>query len=160
MEAFAGRLAGTGLTAVWSSDERKARDGGEVLAARLGLAHRVDPALGENDRSATGYLAPDDFWPVVQQFFAQPDESVRGWETARHAQQRIVAAIARIAATQADDAAIVSHGGVGRLLMAHLQGVEIGQEDRPQNPGGGCVIGFDWPPTTVTGWMDIEAWPG
>ncbi|MGH6911538.1 MAG: hypothetical protein ACREE0_07400, partial [Phenylobacterium sp.] len=33
MEAFAGRLAGEGLAAVWTSAEQKALDGGEILSA-------------------------------------------------------------------------------------------------------------------------------
>ena len=160
MAAFAEKLSGEGLAAVWTSDERKALDGGEVLSARLGIPHRVDADLGENDRSSTGYLEAEAFWPVVQRFFARPDESVQGWETARHAQRRIVAAVNRVAEAQAGDIAIVSHGGVARLLTAHLQAVAIGQEDRPGNPNGGCFIVFDGamagPPSA---WADIEAWP-
>ncbi|MGH6965993.1 MAG: histidine phosphatase family protein, partial [Phenylobacterium sp.] len=112
------------------------------------------------DRSSTGYLEAEAFWPVVQQFFARPDESIQGWETARHAQQRIVAAVNRVAGAQADDIAIVSHGGVARLLTAHLQGVAIGQEDRPGNPNGGCFLVFDLAqPGRLRPWADIEAWP-
>lgn len=142
MERFAEALAGRGVSAIWSSDERKATDGGEILAARLCVPHRIDAELGENDRSSTGYLAGAEFWAVVEVFFGEPDESVRGWETARRAQARIVAAMTRLAAseTTAGDLVVVSHGGVGRLLMAHLQGVEIGAEDRPAHPGGGCWI--------------------
>lgn len=134
-----------GVTAVWSSRERKARDGAEILAARLGVPHRIDPDLGENDRSATGYLAPPEFWEVVAEFFGRPDESVRGWETARAAQARIVGAVNRLSAEEATDGdiVVVSHGGVGRLLMALLQGVEIGDEDRPAHPGGGCWMALD-----------------
>jgi len=134
-----------GITSVWSSRERKARDGAEILAARLAVPHRVDPDLGENDRSATGYLAPPEFWEVVAEFFGRPDESVRGWETARAAQARIVGAVNRLALEEATegDIAVVSHGGVGRLLIALLQGVEIGEEDRPGHPGGGCWIELD-----------------
>jgi broad specificity phosphatase PhoE len=138
-------MAGRPVTAIWSSDERKAQDGAEILAARLNVPHRIDPALGENDRSATGYVAPPEFWEMVEAFFSRPDESVRGWETARDAQVRIVGAIARVIAEEptAGDVLVVSHGGVGRLLTAHLQDVEIGEENRPEHPGGGCWIEFD-----------------
>jgi broad specificity phosphatase PhoE len=161
MAAFAEKLAGEDLAAVWTSGERKALDGGEILSAALNIPHHVDAELGENDRSSTGYLEAEAFWPVVQAFFAHPDESAQGWETARHAQARIVAAVNRAAEAQVGDVAIVSHGGVARLLTAHLQGVTIGQEDRPRNPNGGCFIVFDGamagPPSP---WADIEAWPG
>lgn len=138
-------LAGREVTAVWSSAERKALDGGEIVAVRLGIPHRIDEALGENDRSATGYLPPDEFWPVVAEFFGRPDESVRGWATARDEQARIVEAVRRVSRNEqtAGDVVVVSHGGVGQLLSAHLQGVAIGEEDRPQHPGGGCWMTLD-----------------
>ncbi|MDP3853252.1 histidine phosphatase family protein [Phenylobacterium sp.] len=161
MEAFAKILAGgpTPVVAVWSSGEQKARDGAEIVAGRLGLTARVEPDLHENDRAATGYVAPPEFWEIVEQFFARPYESVRGWETAAHAQARIVAAVGRVAAAQTAPGlvVIVSHGGVGRLLMAHLQGVAIGQEDRPAHPGGGCWIAIRREGLTVQGgWRNVE----
>lgn len=161
MEAFAEMLAAgaTPVAAVWSSDERKARDGGEIIAARLGLTPQIGEGLEENDRSATGYLAPPEFWEVVEVFFDNPHESVRGWETAAHAQDRIVAAVRHVLAAENGPGhiVVVSHGGVGRLLMAHLQGVSIGQEDRPGNPGGGCLIAVNRESLKVEGaWRDVE----
>lgn len=145
MERFVGEARSQGLAAVYSSDERKATDGAAIASAALGVPHRIDPELGENDRSSTGYLAPPEFWQVVEVFFQHPDESVRGWETARAAQARIVRAVTRLVANEqlAGDILVVSHGGVGRLLAAHLQGVEIGQEDKPEHPGGGCWLEID-----------------
>ena len=147
IERFAEALAGRGVSAIWASAERKAADGAAILAGRLGLPCRTDPDLGENDRSATGYIAPPEFWQVVGEFFARPHESVRGWERAVDAQARIVRAIGRIAREEETSGhiVVVSHGGVGCLLAAHLQGVAIGRESRPSHPGGGCflVIGRD-----------------
>lgn len=158
IEAFGKALAGRKVAAVWSSDEQKALDGAAILAGRLNAPHRIDPALGENGRESTGYIAPPEFWEVVEQFFAKPDESVRGWETARAAQQRIVEAVERVAAS-ADEGAviIVSHGGVGALLTAHLQQVAIGGEDRPSNPNGGCYLVIDRSPLTLRrSWREAE----
>jgi broad specificity phosphatase PhoE len=145
MESFAQTLEGAGITAVYASRERKALDGAEIVAGHLGLPVRSDPALGENDRSATGYIAPPEFWTVVKEFFGRPHDSVRGWERAIDAQARIVTAVGRIAREEptGDSILIVSHGGVGCLLTAHLQGVPIGREDRPGHPGGGCHIVLD-----------------
>lgn len=145
MAWFAEAMAGRPVTAVWSSDERKALDGAEILAAGLDIPHRVDAHLGENERSSTGYVAPPEFWEIVEAFFSHPDESVRGWETARAAQARIVGAIDHLIATESTngDVVVVSHGGVGRLLSAHLQGVAIGEEARPPHPGGGCWMEFE-----------------
>ncbi len=141
----AGATARQSVSAVWASTERKAMDGAAIVADRLGLSYRTDEALGENDRSATGYIAPPEFWQVVGEFFARPRESVRGWERAIDAQARIVAAVGRIAGEDgtAGDIVVVSHGGVGCLLTAHLQNVAIGRESRPSHPGGGCFLVID-----------------
>jgi broad specificity phosphatase PhoE len=161
IEAFAEALRATDIAAVWSSAERKARDGAQILADAFGLSPRVEPALGENGRESTGYIAPPEFEKVVEAFFSNPTTSIRGWETAAHAQGRIVTAVTRIAASAPAHGAtvIVSHGGVGRLLMAHLQRVEIGREDRPGNPGGGCLLVIDHDGERLRlgqGWRDIE----
>lgn len=162
MERFAEALAGRNVSAIYASTERKAVDGAAILADRLGLPYRTDADLGENDRSATGYIAPPEFWEVVGEFFARPTESVRGWERAIDAQARIVGAVGRIAREEesAGDIVIVSHGGVGCLLTAHLQGVEIGKETRPSHPGGGCYIVIRRAPLALEkDWRVIEDGP-
>lgn len=158
VESFAQALAGRPVAAVWSSDEQKALDGAAILAERLGAPHHVDEGLGENDRSATGYIAPPEFWDVVDQFFARPDESVRGWETARHAQDRIVSAMGGVdTGSPAGVVLVVSHGGVGALLTAHLQGATIGTEDRPGHSGGGCYLVLDRGPIGLRAtWRAVE----
>ena len=159
MERFAGSLAGRGVTAVYASAERKAMDGAAIVAERLGLSYTTDEDLGENDRSATGYIAPPEFWQVVNEFFARPHESIRGWERAVDAQARVVGAVGRIAREDKTSGhiVIVSHGGVGCLLTAHLQGVPIGQESRPPHPGGGCLLVLDRPALAIRqDWRAIE----
>jgi broad specificity phosphatase PhoE len=159
MERFAGLLADRAVSAVYASTERKAMDGAAILADSLGLSCETDEDLGENDRSATGYIAPPEFWDVVREFFGRPHESIRGWERAVDAQTRIVTATRRILREDetSDDIVVVSHGAVGCLLTAHLQKVEIGQESRPQHPGGGCFIVIDRDSFTLTqDWRAIE----
>lgn len=159
MSQFVERLRAWDLSAVYSSDERKALDGGEIVADALGVPHRVDPELGENDRSSTGYVPPPRFWEIVDAFFAAPDESVLGWETARAAQARIVAAVRRADAAEPPDRdlLVVSHGGVGRLLAAALMNVSIGDELKPAHPGGGCWLEIDRPGLKIIGdWQAIE----
>ena len=58
--------------AVWASSETKAIEAAGLLAARLGLPVNVNPELGENDRTATGYLPPDEFEVVADAFFERP----------------------------------------------------------------------------------------
>ena len=133
-------------------------DGAAILAERLGAPHRIQPALGENGREATGYIAPPEFWEVVEQFFARPDESVRGWEKARDAQARIIGAVTQVDRTSdAGVVLVVSHGGVGALLTAHLQNVAIGHEDRPQHSGGGCYLVVNRGPLRLRqSWRAVE----
>jgi broad specificity phosphatase PhoE len=159
MEHFAGLLTDRNVSAVYSSTERKAMDGAAIVAERLGLPARTNADLGENDRSSTGYIAPPEFWEVVRAFFGRPHESIRGWERAIDAQTRIVTAVSRIAreAEASGSIVVVSHGGVGCLLAAHLQKVEIGQESRPSHPGGGCFIVIDRETLTLQqNWRAIE----
>lgn len=159
MEMLSERLADRKIAAIWSSAERKARDGAEILAQRLGLNAKVDVDLHENDRSSTGYIAPPRFWEVVEAFFANPHESILGWERAIDAQARIGGAVERIVEDErgAGDILIVSHGGVGALLTAGLQGVAIGAEDRPPHPGGGCILTLTRTPLAIQQvWRTIE----
>jgi len=159
MELFAERLADRDVSAVYASTERKAMDAAAIAAERLGLSYATDHDLGENDRSATGYIAPPEFWDVVREVFNRPHESIRGWERAIDAQMRIVNAVSRILREDetSGDILVVSHGGVGRLLTAHLQQVEIGKENRPAHPGGGCFIRIDRDTFALAqGWRNIE----
>lgn len=140
-EAFAASSTLDHVTAIYASSERKARDGAVPVSAQLGLPVRIVPALGENDRSATGYLPPAEFEATADAFFATPDTSVRGWETARAAQARIVAAISTLAALDGTvgDVLVVAHGAVGALLRCHLKGIDI-TRDQDQPAGGGHVF--------------------
>jgi broad specificity phosphatase PhoE len=144
MERFSEDEIVRGVQSIVSSGERKAMDGAEILAARLGLQPAITEDLGENDRSATGYIAPPEFWEVVEAFFSRPTESIRGWERAVDAQARIVTAVRRIADTAPrGDIAIVAHGGVGSLLLAHLSGAESALAFAQPHGGGGCYFVID-----------------
>ena len=141
------------ITAVYCSTEQKAIDGAEILAGHLALGFTQVAELGENDRSATGFLPPDEFERVADQFFASPDESIRGWERAVDAQSRVVRAVERIAGEDSGGAiAIVSHGAVGTLLYCHLAGEPIARHwDQPPN-GGGNYYCFTFAPRRVFSW--------
>jgi hypothetical protein len=89
MQALAASPWASGVRHIFSSSERKARDAARLLADGLGLQeYSVVDALGENDRSATGYLAQQEFEATVEAFFAQPQTSARGWEPAADALTR------------------------------------------------------------------------
>jgi broad specificity phosphatase PhoE len=148
------------VRSVFCSAERKAMDAAAVVANHLGLRRIVVEALGENDRSATGYLPKGEFEAVADAFFAQPDDSVRGWERARDAQRRIVDAVERaISMSVADgDIAIVAHGGVGTLFLCHLKGVAISRSEDQPGEGGGNFFSFDAADRhLLSEWRPIEA---
>lgn len=152
---FNDALAGMGVDRVVSSAERKAMDGAAIHGAALGLEPTVVDALHENDRSATGYLPPPEFWAVATEFFKNPETSVRGWERAVDAQSRIVDAIDAIgrSASAGETILVVSHGGVGALLMCRLKGAPISNDHGQPGGGGGNAFTFDWPT-----WSLIEGW--
>jgi len=148
-----------GVQSVFSSAERKAMDAAGLLAEKLGLRPVIVEGLGENNRSATGYLSKAEFEAVADAFFARPEESVRGWERAADAQRRIVDAVEHVISMAAaeGDIAIVSHGGVGALLLCHLKGVSISRSEDQPGGGGGNVFSFGGSDRRLlSGWRRIE----
>lgn len=147
------------ITSIYCSTEQKAIDGATILSQHLRLGFTDIEQLSENDRSATGFLPPDEFERVADQFFASSTRSVRGWERAVDAQARIVQAVERIATEEDQDGviAIVSHGAVGTLLYCHLAGVPIDRRwDQPAN-GGGNYFRFTLSPAAVQcRWQPID----
>ncbi|EHM01516.1 phosphoglycerate mutase family protein [Acetobacteraceae bacterium AT-5844] len=137
MRALAAEPEMADLGSVWASTEAKAIEGAGILAARFGLPVGVHAGLGENDRSGTGYLPEAEFQRVADAFFANPEQSIRGWERAVDAQARIVAAVTDVLAqSPPGPVAVVAHGGVGALLRAHLAGAPIARSW--DQPGAGC----------------------
>jgi broad specificity phosphatase PhoE len=152
-EAIAGTGQLSGTTQIISSAERKAIETAEILAAKLNVDIEVRQAMHENDRSATGFLMPDEFELVANQFFAQPEGSIRGWERAIDAQSRIVGEVEHVLARKRPgDVLFVGHGGVGTLLYCHYAGLAIDRaHDQPA--GGGCFFAF-----TENGRRVLHSW--
>ncbi len=134
--ALAGRPELGGLARIVASDEVKAIETAEVVAAHHGLVVEVRPGTGENDRSSTGFLPPEQFERHADAFFARPHESVDGWERAVDAQARIVAALADLLGGDDDgDVLVVGHGAVGTLWACHLAGVPVDRRWDQPHPG-------------------------
>ena len=144
-----------------ASEERKAMDTAELLARHRGLSFATRAELGENDRSATGYLQREEFEATADLFFKQPDRSVRGWEPARAAQARIVDAIDGILKTAPPvNIAVIAHGGVGALLLCRLKGVPISRaEDQPGEGGGNFFVFRRADRALLQGWRPIDMAP-
>jgi broad specificity phosphatase PhoE len=147
------------IGAIFSSAERKSTEAALIVADHLSLSPIVVAGLGENDRTATGYLPEAEFQAVADEFFARPEASVRGWERAIDAQCRIAEAVqCAISMAPLDgDLAIFSHGGVGALLLCHLKGVPISRTEDQPSGGGGNVFSFDTRTRQLlTGWRRID----
>ncbi|TWB16353.1 broad specificity phosphatase PhoE [Rhizobium sp. ERR 922] len=150
------------LSLIVSSGERKAIETAEALATASGAPIEVIEAMHENDRSATGFLAPPEFEKAADWFFANPHESFKGWERAVDAQARIVSNVEAVLARHDPNVpiAFVGHGGVGTLLKCHLEGKPIARQgDQP--PGGGNLFCFDLAKRAVScDWTPMEDWMG
>ena len=145
------------VEAVWSSTERKAMDCAAILGSALSLAPQSHEELGENDRTATGYLEKLEFENAADEFFANPAISIRGWERAIDAQSRICRGVEFVLArsTGARAIALCAHGGVGALYLCKLKGVPISRaEDQPS--GRGNYYAFEVPGGLVHGWRPID----
>ncbi|TKW67695.1 MAG: histidine phosphatase family protein [Paracoccus denitrificans] len=152
-----GLLAAT--TRIISSEEVKALETARTLAEALGVELELRPLMHENDRSATGFLPGDEFEAVADAFFAEPTRSVRGWETALGAQERIMTEVERcLNAHRHGDVLLVGHGGVGTLLFCALSGLPIDRRYDQGPGGGGCWFQFDLTARVpVQGWQPMEA---
>ena len=120
--ALAQRLAGYNIAAIAASDEPKARETAELLAAGLAFSDplRLDHELREHERSvADFYPAQGDFERAIRALFARPNEFVFGQETADAARARFAAAVGRhLTATPSGDLIVVAHGTVITLFVA------------------------------------------
>ncbi|MEL7255047.1 MAG: histidine phosphatase family protein [Pseudomonadota bacterium] len=154
--ARSGALSGT--RHVVSSGETKAIETASPLAEALGCHLIIREAMHENDRSATGFLPPEEFETVADQFFARPQDSVRGWETAVAAQTRILREVSDCLKHCIEgDVLLVGHGGVGTLLFCYLSDVPISRSFDQGVGGGGCYFEFTSRlEKPHTGWQALE----
>jgi broad specificity phosphatase PhoE len=147
------------VEAIYCSTEQKAIDGATLLSEATRVPVHPVAELGENDRSATGYLPPAEFDATVDAFFARPSESGCGWERAEAAQARIVRAVTHLAraAPGSGPLAVVSHGGVGTLLLCHLTGQPISRRTEQPGTSGGHYFLCHLPEgTLIHGWRSID----
>lgn len=147
------------ISSIYCSTEQKAIDSAEILAEHLSIGFEMFNELGEIDRSSTGYLLHDEHEATKNRFFVNPDRSIRGWETAYEAQQRIVRAIETIIENDKSDRdiAIVSHGGVGALYLCHLKSCQISIREEQPSTNGGNYYCFDAQSRSLLhGWKPID----
>jgi len=158
-EAFARSPLLMDTARIFTSPERKALETSDIIASRLGIVPQVLERSHENDRSATGYLSDEGFAQNRDKFFASPDTSAKGWETANDAQTRIVVTVFEAIMQQniPGDILCIGHGTVGTLLYCDAAGLPISIV-HDQRLGGGCVFAVDMESDEVLHhWKPIEA---
>jgi broad specificity phosphatase PhoE len=104
-----------GLDLLVSSEEPKAIETAQLVAARLRIDTATAPDLDEHRRP---FLA-DGFEVAIERFFAQPGERVFGDETANEARARFAEAVNAVLRDHRDGRiGIVAHGTVIALYAA------------------------------------------
>jgi broad specificity phosphatase PhoE len=108
-------------THIITSQERKASETGQIIADALGIPCTAAPGLQEHDRTGAPYLPNQaDFEAAIMRLFEHPGELVFGNETADQARTRFTQAVhSLLAQYPSDTLAIVSHGTVLTLFLAH-----------------------------------------
>jgi broad specificity phosphatase PhoE len=145
------------VEAIYSSNERKARDLAEIIGATLSIEPRYLDGLCEIDRTSTGFLEANDHEATADAFFAHPYVSIRGWERAADAQARIATAIGSAIdeTREARAVAVCGHGGVGALYLCKLKGVAISRGEQQRGMGNYYV--FETPSARLLhGWRPID----
>jgi probable phosphoglycerate mutase len=132
------------IGAVFASDLTRARQTAQVIADRLGLAVKIDPALRERDYGVVeGQLDSDierKFGNRLTSAWSDPDFTFEGGETSRQVYARVQAFFTRLfAARPTHDLVLVSHGGTIRTAVGYLRGLPIDQRIRGPVANGSII---------------------
>lgn len=137
-----------------SSSETKALELAAIVAAHTGLAIEVRPETDETDRSSTGFIPPDEYGPVSDEWFAEIEAPPSGWESAGAVQRRMVATLDDVL-SGSENVLVAGHGGAGTLLWCALAGEPIAAS-RDQ-PGAGYYFTVDLASRTpLHAWRPID----
>jgi broad specificity phosphatase PhoE len=110
---------------IFTSPEPKAIETTQIIADSLGKKFHEIGELREHERSNVKWLNKEDFEERVNEFFRFPETLTFGNETAHQANQRFSNVISKITEEHpAGNIAIVSHGTVIALWLAHRVGID------------------------------------
>lgn len=111
--------------AVLTSDEPKAIETGEIIAAQLQLQAIVKPGLREHERGVLPFESPSVFDEHIRKLFLHPDAVVYGCESADAAHRRFESATRSAISSQPPGTlVIVAHGTVIALLVGRANGLD------------------------------------
>lgn len=146
------------INVIYSSNEQKAKTTAKIIAEHLKLKVKHIENLGEIDRSSTGLLGEKEFWKTRDQFFANSNKSIRGWEKAIDAQKRVVKAVKKVIKNSPEQSNILiaAHGAIGALLLCCLKQKQIHVSQDQPGSGGGNYFVFDKNMKLVQAWKAID----
>jgi broad specificity phosphatase PhoE len=126
-DELADRLAGSEIGAIWSSDLRRALDTARPLAERLGLEVHASPALRERDFGDDEGKRDAEVFPRHSvEHWSHPGTRHPNGESRRDVWIRVAAFLDELLDDpQAEEIALVTHGGPIRLGIAYLQREQI-----------------------------------
>ena len=135
-QALAEEAAGHGFASLWCSPLARARETGEIVAARIGLELVFDPRLMETDAGdwtdrMFADVAAEDPERFAQFEAGDPGFAFPGGESFLQQQDRVVAAIEEIRATGSLPALVVCHRNSMRLALERLRGRSLSLDDVP-----------------------------
>ncbi|HZO36841.1 MAG TPA: histidine phosphatase family protein [Solirubrobacteraceae bacterium] len=134
--ALAEAAAGHDFAALWCSPLARARETGEIVAARIGLELVFDERLMETDAGDWTDRMFDDVAAEDPDRFAQfiagdPGFAFPGGESFLEQQDRVVAALEEIQAAGPLPALVVCHRNSMRLALERLRGASLTLDDVP-----------------------------
>lgn len=134
--ALAESAAGLGFASLWCSPLARARETGEIVAARIGLELVYDERLMETDAGDWTDRMFDDVAATDPERFArfeagEPGFAFPGGESFLEQQDRVCAAIEQIRATGPLPALVVCHRNSMRLAIERLRGATLSLDDVP-----------------------------
>jgi broad specificity phosphatase PhoE len=110
------------VRSLWTSDLSRARETAEIVGARLGLTPRADARLREGARGRWEGRLFDDVAAAEPDLYADwrrggAEFRFPGGESLAEQQQRVLAALAEIEASDELPALVVCHGGSIRVVL-------------------------------------------
>jgi broad specificity phosphatase PhoE len=110
------------IRSLWSSDLSRARETAEIVGTRIGLEPRLDPRLREANRGEwEGHLFIEIKRADPERFAAWMRGGAAwrfpGGESLQEQQDRVLAALADVAASSTLPALVVCHGGSIRVVL-------------------------------------------
>ena len=135
-QTLAESAAGFGFASLWCSPLARARETGEIVAARIGLVPVYDARLMETDAGDWTDLMFDDVAASDPERFAQfeagdPGFAFPGGESFLQQQDRVCAAIEEIRVAGPMPALVVCHRNSMRLAVERLRGASMTLDDVP-----------------------------